>query len=343
MPYDLTIGDKTYEVGDDFAKLSPEQRDAAVAHIAGASAAPASPAEDHARSLQGGAASGVAHWLGGPADLASLAGRGIDRGVSFVTGTPLAEVQARTAPTQDLLKRFGSEAVTEAMQRELPEHAARNVGYEPVTKTGRYLKAAAESIPAMGTGPVAAVVGSVAGERLAQAAEGGRFEPIARLVGNIVAPTVGARAAAPFVSGRGLRRAADVMEREGVPISAGQATGSQRLKTAESVVADLPFTGSTSQEMKAATERGINEATARRMGGQVDDQGLLSTQAMGETQRRLENLYTQLAARNNVDLDRELITDMVRARAIHPPGVLSDEAQRAIDAYSQRIGQTFTQ
>ena len=343
MPYDLTIGDKTYEVGDDFAKLAPEQQQAAIAHIAGVSAAPATPVEDHQRSIGSGLTSGVAHWLGGPADIASLAGRGIDYGVSKLTGTPLAEVQSRTAPLQEQLARGGSAAVETAMRENLPQGITRDIGYEPVTKTGKYLKAASESIPAMATGPVSALVGSVAGERLSQAAEGTRFEPIARAVGTIVAPTLGARAIAPVVSREGMRRAADVMEREGVPLTAGQATGSTKLKYAESTLADIPLGGHSGADMKAATDRGINEAAARRMGSQVDEEGLISPQVMGATQQRIGNQYRDLAARNNVALDRELITDMVRARAIHPPGVLSDEAQRAIDAYSQRIGQAFTQ
>jgi hypothetical protein len=339
MPYDLTIGDKTYEVGDDFAKLPPEHQQAAIAHIAGLSAAPTSPVEDATRSLQGGAQSGIAHWLGGPADLARLAGRGIERGVSYVTGTPLEEVRARTAPTQDLLKRFGSEAVSEAMQRELPEHAASNVGYEPVTKTGKYLKASAESIPAMATGPVSALVGAVAGERLAQAAEGTRFEPIARLVGNIVAPTLGARAIAPVVSGPGMRRAADVMEREGVPITAGQATGSTKLKYAESTLADIPLSGHSGADMKAATDRGINEATARRMGSHVDEEGLLSPQVIGQTQQRLGDQFRDLSARNVMEFDGQLVHDLRRSRTMYPPGGLAPEAQNALNGYTQRIGQ----
>src|SRR5215204_1097170 len=133
-----------------------------------------SPNADAEQSARGGFAQGVAQWLGGPADLAGMAGRAIDRGVSWATGTPLEEVQARTADTRGVLARAGSEAIGGAMRSNF---AARNPGqadpidYKPVTRVGKYLHAIGTAAPVAPTGPVSTVVGALAGEGGAQVAE----------------------------------------------------------------------------------------------------------------------------------------------------------------------------
>src|SRR5215211_6819551 len=201
-----------------------------------------SPSADAAQSARGGFAQGVARWLGGPADLAGVIAHGADFVRSKITGQPIeqvaAEADANARVPRSSVERFGSEAIGSAMRSNF---AARNPGqadpmdHKPVTRVGKYLHAIGEAAPMAPLGPISTAVGAVVGEAGAQAAEHyaggpGVASEAARAAGNMFGPTALARVITPVVTPRHLVRHNQVLEREGVPITAGQATGNPRLR-----------------------------------------------------------------------------------------------------------------
>jgi len=294
-----------------------------------------SPNADATQSARGGFAQGVAQWLGGPADLAGAAFRGIDRGVSWATGTPLEEVQARTAHTRDLFARAGSTAVSGAMRSNFAERnpgQADPIDYKPVTRVGKYLHAVGTAAPMAPTGPVSTVVGALAGEGGAQVAEHyaggpGVVSEAARAAGNMFGPTALARTITPVVTPRHLVRHNQVLEREGVPISAGQATGNKKLRAIESTTNDIPFAGSGAADAAVATDKGFNRAVARRMGEDLGPARMLDTPQVAHAADRIQGQFRDLSARNVLVADPQLVGELrqVRMRNDH----LLDDAQRA--------------
>lgn len=298
-----------------------------------------SPSADAAQSARGGFAQGVARWLGGPADLAGVIAHGADFVRSKITGQPIeqvaAEADANARVPRSSVERFGSEAIGSAMRSNF---AARNPGqadpmdHKPVTRVGKYLHAIGEAAPMAPLGPISTAVGAVVGEAGAQAAEHyaggpGVASEAARAAGNMFGPTALARVITPVVTPRHLVRHNQVLEREGVPITAGQATGNPRLRAIESTSRDIPFAGSGATEAAVATDRGFNRAVARRMGEDLGPAGMLDTPQVAHAADRIQGQFRDLSARNVLVADPQLVGELrqVRMRNDH----LLDDAQRA--------------
>lgn len=159
--------------------------------------------------------------------------------------------------------------------------------------------------------------GAVAG---AANAEGGADErlsgalkniPVGMAVGGavpLVARGIGAmtsRAVTPMTIPPERQAMIDTLTREGVPLSAGQRTGSKGLQYAESVLGDAPFVGG-GQRMMADQAEAFTDATMRRVGGA----GRASPENVQANFDRIGQSFRDLSARNNLQADPQFARDL---------------------------------
>jgi len=323
----LTIGNHEVDIDDGFLRLSPEQQQKGVEEIARQIIPSGEDVDTAARS---GVANGIAHWIGGPADMANLLARGADTIQSKLSGRPVDDVRAENdanalVPTTTM-DRFGSDAIKGAMKEHLPaEGAAKHLGYQPFTRSGKFMKALTTAIPALPTGAVATAASTLAGEGARQAAEGTSLEAPAAVAAGILAPIVAGRVITPFNSQPHLAGPARIMRDEGVPLSAGQATGNDRLRWAETTLKDMPFAGGGGQRMINETGQGFNRAVARRMGEDLGEEGMLTTDVMARASDRISGQFRALSGRNALVADQQLVQDLAAIRARHDPGLSPDQ------------------
>lgn len=265
---------RTYEIE------APSQ-DAAIAafqQFQGSQPQPVSTSEDVGRSFLGGAIQGAGAIL----DLPSQAGRLMGRGIERLTGADLD--MDRPMP-----------GFVETLAQDMPA-IGQAAAYEPQTVAGGYAQTAGEFLPgAIATpgGPLArlgygVLAPAVASETAGLAAEGlGAGETgqaVARLAGAVVAPAATERAIRGLISpmaGTAAPRvqAAETLRQAGVPVTAGQQSGSRALRVLEDTAAP------SEEQLEALTQAALRTIgsnatratddvlnTARtRIGGVFDD------------------------------------------------------------------------
>lgn len=192
--------------------------------------------EDIGRSFLGGAIQGAGAML----DLPSQAGRLMGRGIERLTGADLG--MDRPMP-----------GFVETLAQDMPA-IGQAAAYEPQTVAGGYAQTAGEFLPgALATpgGPLArlgygVLAPAAASETAGLAAEGlGAGETgqaVARLAGAVVAPAATERALRGLISpmaGTAAPRvqAAETLRQAGVPVTAGQQSGSRALRVLEDTAA----------------------------------------------------------------------------------------------------------
>ncbi len=97
----------------------------------------------------------------------------------------------------------------------------------------------------------------------------------------------------------------DTLTREGVPLSAGQRTGSKGLQYAESVLGDAPFVGG-GQRMMTDQAEAFTDAAMRRAGGA----GRASPDNMQANYDRIGQTFRDLSSRNNLRADQQFAQDL---------------------------------
>lgn len=159
-----------------------------------------------------------------------------------------------------------------------------------------------------------AIDGSVAG-----AAVGGAVPVLARGVGAAVG-----RAASPFSIPAERQAAVDILTREGVPLTAGQRSGSKALQYGETFLGDAPLAGG--QASRAIENQGeaFTDAAMRRVGAN----GRASSENIAAVRARLGQEFTDLAGRNTVQADRQMGQEL---------GLALREYDRVLPAEQRRI------
>lgn len=182
--------------------------------------------------------------------------------------------------------------------------------YEPKTTAGKYAKTVGEFLPGAALMPgsaaaklgisVAAGLGSEAG---GQAAAGSAIEPYARLAGALAggaAPSIARRAVTPFpISGK-QAEFVDLLKKEGVPLTAGQTTGSKPLRWLESNSADLPFSGGKAAEIMGSQSEAFTKAALRRAGISASEAG---PEVMSAARKAIGQRFDDIAAKANIKID----------------------------------------
>lgn len=148
--------------------------------------------------------------------------------------------------------------------------------YQPKTTAGEYARTVGEFVPGAATPgglmrkAANVVLPGLASEAAGQATKGSEYEPVSRLAGGVagaLAPNLAMRAVTPFPNPYPERaRQARIMDREGVPLTAGERTGRKSLRWAESVANDVPMGGQRIGAQKEVQGERFTQAAMRRAG-----------------------------------------------------------------------------
>lgn len=292
------------------------------------------PAEGGWRRMVGMGALGfndsVADTLGAPADLAAL---GL-RQLGVPANKPIGGSEtfrgvfdyAATAPgrVRDFLQQGSFDPLTESRTaRDVPRDSSERLAYGAGRGAGG---AASLFVPAAAVARAAApntvkqgIADILAAQPAAQTIAGATGGAVTEETGN---PYYGAAAGigtlAPLAAGRraitpGMQlseenqRIAEVLRNHGVPMSAGQASGSGPWRTMESVLGNHPITariaGSDARNQREAFNRAVTGYT-----GQATES--ITPQYLADTKSRLGQGFNDIAARNSVNLDDQFLRDV---------------------------------
>lgn len=236
------------------------------------------------------------------ADLVAKPNALIDAGKGFGSGLVKGAIGTVALPaTVEQLGRMGINKVSrltggqDAVSPEpaLPSYQGMKSGlekstgyklYEPQTTIGKYASAIGEFAPGMlfpvaGAARGAAQLGAravrnvalpaVGAETAGQLTHGTSLEPYARVAGGLLggmAPQIAGRTMSPLHVDPARAQAAANLEREGVQVTAGQLSGNDKLRYAESMARATPFSGNRAQIVQDAQQEAFTRATLRRAG-----------------------------------------------------------------------------
>jgi hypothetical protein len=122
--------------------------------------------------------------------------------------------------------------------------------------------------------------------------------------GNVIGRAI--RPVQSTLTGEEARLAAEATNR-GIPLTAGQATGSRPLQVTESVMENLPFTSGPQLAQKQAQQTAYNRAVGSTFGQPAD---ALTPDVMGQARTRIGQQFTDLASRNNMQADNALMNGL---------------------------------
>lgn len=193
-------------------------------------------------------------------------------------------------------------------------------------------------IPGANTMTGAALVGGVAGAIQPTATGDSRLMNtgggvLSGMGGQALGNTVG-RVMQPITSKLGPEEQAlaNTAGKEGIPLSAGQATGSRPLQIAESVLENLPLTSSSQLAGRETQQRAFTAAALKRAGmtGDVAGAGELVAQ-----KKALGGAMGDIADRNSLQFGDELLKKL--------PDITSDARRHLPGDLAERVGDTVDQ
>jgi hypothetical protein len=146
-------------------------------------------------------------------------------------------------------------------------------------------------------------------ERLQGAQSGATTGAIVGGVVPVVARGIGAamnRAVAPVGADPSRQAAIDILAREGVPVSAGQRTGSKALQYAESFLGDAPLAGGQATRFMGEQAEAFTDAAMKRVGAS----GRATPENVSAASQRIGQSFSDLSARNTLRADMQLGQDL---------------------------------
>ncbi|TXN43585.1 hypothetical protein [Methylobacterium sp. WL7] len=266
-------------------------------------------ATDVGRSALSGLDKGVAGIAGAPADAArgiSWAKDYLDARMTGQNADQLAAQRDAKAPvSRTTLENYGGDAF----------HQGSGLAYDPQTTAGKYADTVASFVPGALLGPgsvmrrfaLGAGVPGLASEAAGQATAGSAAEPFVRAAAAIASPIAASRAITPITTSAGRIPLTNTLEAEGIPLSAGQRTGSMPLQWMESTLSDVPFAGSGAGHLMEAQKQGLNRAVARRFG---EDADLLTPDVMRGAAKRIGGVFDDVQSRNSLQYDAQMGNDI---------------------------------
>jgi len=300
--------------------------------------------EDVAKSAGSGLVKGGIGLATLPGTVEQLGRMGVNYVGEKLTGQPDTVSKDSILPGYRETKQFVEDKITGPL-------------YKPKTTAGEYAGTIAEFapgvlFPAGAAGGLAARVGlnvvapAVASETAGQMTKGTSYEPYARLAGGLVGgmlPAIGGRAISPGATDPTRRRMGDVLAREGVELTAGDRTGGQTLRYAESVSQTTPFAGRRLTQVKQQQGEQFTRAALSRAGIQADralpeviDQGF----------QRLGNMFQQVGGSAMValsaPLQQRLSTIVRNYERITEPSLVNPLPRSIIDDITGLVQQATT-
>ena len=314
---------------------------------------PAEATEDVAKSAGQGLRSVAESTVGQFGDIPAALGGMVEKGVGYVASPEDAKKAGQAAKTgadvvsgaPTWLLRRGYKALTgDTSETPLASPSSGDVSkavtektgvepYQPKSKIGKYTKTGTEFAASGLAGPnrfrniAQGFFGGLLSEGAGQATEGTDLEPWARIAGGLIVPT-------GQVATNALRRgptteAARLLEEQGIPLTAGQATGRQGLHTAESEIGGDRFHNIVDQQKAAYTSRVLEGAGA--------PPGSVATpEVMAETRRNLGAQFDRMAAGTPVPFDQPLQNDLLSAATNYAESAPS--VVPAVESVMNRMG-----
>jgi hypothetical protein len=292
---------------------------APTARIVAGGPEPVGYAEDIAKGAAGGLGRGVAGTLGLPGTVGGLVHSGLSKlgvpedyisGAVKVAGTAIPGLRTFQGPdasqVQDVMEKYTGPL------------------YQPQTIPGKYASTIAEfapgmAIPGSGAGSVARTIGgkvlntvvpAITSETAGQLTEGSPLEPYARFAGGVVGGLAGAKVITPMrAPGGQYGRDVATLEAAGVPLTAGQRTGSSPLKTFESNAIDMPGAGESGRAIQEAANAGLDRAVTQRVyGGHLPPgENLPGASAAGQAALKAEyNRLSQFGMQSNPTMQNRM-------------------------------------
>ena len=281
-------------------------------------------AEDVTKSGASGMARGTADLLGLPGTLGDLGQAGV--GYALRKGYQLFHGGREPNPNAGGIERFFAGADMpqsplggEAIRGYMSKVTSGATDYQPKTVPGEYARTVGEFLPGAATfgglSPSNIVrygaLPAVASETAGQATKGTALEPYARTGAAIAAPFAagaGARVVTPYRGTGGAERAKQValLEKEGVPLTAGQRIGSKALQYKEAKA-----NGEGIADLVERQARAFTSAVLRRIGVQAD---AATPEVISKAASDIGQRFDVLAANNSIGPDRTLVNDLVRIR-----------------------------
>jgi hypothetical protein len=121
----------------------------------------------------------------------------------------------------------------------------------------------------------------------------------------------------------------------GIPLTAGQKTGSRPLAITESVLENLPFTADKQLAVKEAQKSAFNKAALRTIGADADK---ATPEVLLAAKERIGQTFQDLSARNAVGLDDEFITALAKvdsSRTAFSSPKIGDTIEKAMELASK--------
>ena len=162
---------------------------------------------------------------------------------------------------------------------------------------------------AMSSQPVLQTVAGGVGGGVTEATDNPYAGMVAALTTGVGLPLVN-RGITPFPSQltANEKRLADAARAEGIPLTPGQQTGSEPLRTMESSFVELPFTGRMQQGIYDDQSKAFNKAVMRRAGVSADN---ASPQIIDDEFRAIGKEFDSLASQTTVNVDRTFFDEIV--------------------------------
>jgi hypothetical protein len=166
--------------------------------------------------------------------------------------------------------------------------------------------------------------------------------PLLGAAAAIASPFMAARAVTPVMTRPGRDAATALLHEEGVPLTAGQRTGSRPLQWIESTTGDSVGAGAAGTGAIERQQAQFTRAAAERMGVQGAEQ--ITPEVFQETRRRVGGEFRDLSARHNLDAQvgglQNRITDIMRD---HVPDMTPENQRRFIGIITDRLAPNIHQ
>jgi hypothetical protein len=295
---------------------------------------------DIANSASTGAMKGLIAGAGTPGDAANLLAKGSKVAGDYIANKLGAEKSPDLAPpilptTSDI--QSGVEAI-------------RGKFDTPQTTAGKYAEQGAEfatnpfsyvgpgSTLAKATTAVASGLGSEAGTELTQNSTKPWVQELGPLLGAIAGGHVatGVPRVTPMIPEQRLRDIA-VLDREGVPLTAGDRTGNTNLKAAESELSSGP---------NEAQDSAFKQAAFNRVGETIGDRPIKGRNgAVTTMMNQAGSQFDTLGARNTLNADPQLSADLTDIYKTHNniPGLYPQETVNSVNGAIGRVQQVIQQ
>lgn len=276
---------------------------------------------DMAKGAGVGLAKGVMNIAASPVDAPNAAEFGVSYGLAKLAEKMGWLPNGRTAEEliKDAQSTFGEKKPLGSAMQKAVEGVTGDF-YKPQTTAGKFAETAGEfipgamALPANGVGSMASnavkygVVPGLASEAAGQALKDTKYEWAGRLAGALggaflpgAAKAATSRVISPLPMDPARASMVATLEREGVPLTAGQITGSKPLQWAESTLGDLPLAGGKAADLQRAQQQAFTDAALKRAGGS----GMATPENMASIKDSLRQRFGDLASRNTAQIDAQ--------------------------------------